>query len=89
VILTLISAAIAAGCATPHAIAQMSREVTYGMTDLPPLQAGAVQLEQLWQAHWTIENRSHYVRDVTLGEDRGQAHTGSTAHALPLGAMGS
>jgi predicted transposase YbfD/YdcC len=61
---------------------KMSREVTYGMTDLPPLQAGAVQLEQLWRAHWTIENRSHYVRDVTLGEDRGQAHTGSTAHAL-------
>lgn len=59
-----------------------SRDVTYGITDLTPQQAGAAQLEQLWRAHWTIENRSHYVRDVTLGEDRGQAHTGSTAHAL-------
>lgn len=59
-----------------------SREVTYGVTDLTPLQAGAAQLEQLWRAHWTIENRSYYVRDVTLGEDDGQAHTGSTAHAL-------
>jgi predicted transposase YbfD/YdcC len=59
-----------------------SREVTYGVTDLTPRQAGAAQLEQLWRAHWTIENRSHYVRDVTLGEDRGQAHTGSTAQAL-------
>lgn len=59
-----------------------SREVTYGVTDLTPLQAGAAQLEQLWRAHWTIENRSQYVRDVTLGEDRGQAHTGSTAQAL-------
>jgi predicted transposase YbfD/YdcC len=59
-----------------------SREVTYGLTDLTPRQAGAAQLERLWRAHWTIENRSHYVRDVTLGEDRGQAHTGSTAQAL-------
>jgi len=64
------------------ATGEYSCEVTYGLTDLTPAQAGAVQLESLWRGHWTIENCDHYVRDVTLGEDAGQAYTGSTAHAL-------
>lgn len=64
------------------ATGEYSCEVSYGLTDLRPLQAGAGQLEWLWRGHWTIENRDHYVRDVTLGEDAGQAHTGSTAQAL-------
>jgi len=64
------------------ATGEYSCEVSYGLTDLTPAQAGATQLECLWRGHWTIENCDHYVRDVTLGEDAGQAHTGSTAHAL-------
>jgi hypothetical protein len=56
--------------------------LSYGLTDLAPAQAGAAQLDCLWRGHWTIENCDHYVRDVRLGEDAGQAHTGSTAHAL-------
>lgn len=61
---------------------EVTRAVSYGVTDLPPTKAGAVELEALWRGHWTIENCSHHVRDVTLGEDAGQAHTGNTAHAL-------
>jgi predicted transposase YbfD/YdcC len=61
---------------------EYSCEVTYGLTDLAPAHAGAAQLECVWRGHWTIENCAHYVRDVTLGEDAGQAHTGSTAQAL-------
>jgi predicted transposase YbfD/YdcC len=64
------------------ATGEYSCEVSYGLTDLTPARAGAAQLESLWRGHWTIENRDHYVRDVTLGEDAGQAHTGSTAQAL-------
>lgn len=64
------------------ATGEYSCEVSYGLTDLAPAQAGAAQLECLWRGHWTIENCDHYVRDVTLGEDAGQAHTGSTAQAL-------
>jgi predicted transposase YbfD/YdcC len=64
------------------ATGEYSCEVSYGLTDLAPTQAGATQLECVWRGHWTIENCDHYVRDVTLGEDAGQAHTGSTAHAL-------
>ena len=56
--------------------------MTCGVTSLRPEQASAAHLEALWRGHWTIENRVHYVRDVTLGEDAGQAWTGSTPRAL-------
>lgn len=57
-------------------------EVTYGITSLPRSLAGPEQLEQLWRGHWTIENRLHYVRDETLGEDRCQLYTGHAPQAL-------
>jgi hypothetical protein len=41
----------------------------YALTSLPPEQADAARLEQLWRGHGQIENGLHYVRDVTLGED--------------------
>jgi len=59
-----------------------SVEVSYGLTNLSSDAAPAAQLEALWRGHWTIENRKHYVTDVTLGEDQGQAHCGSTPQAL-------
>jgi predicted transposase YbfD/YdcC len=61
---------------------QVSRKTRYGITSLRPQEASAEQLELLWRRHWTIENRDHYVRDVTLGEDACQVHTGHAAHAL-------
>ncbi|MBI5032595.1 MAG: ISAs1 family transposase [Chloroflexi bacterium] len=61
---------------------EISRETRYGITSLRFVQASAQQLELLWRRHWTIENRDHYVRDVTLGEDACQVHTGHAAHAL-------
>ena len=57
-------------------------ETTYGITSLPRELAGPKQLEQFWRGHWTIENRLHYVRDETLGEDRCQIHTGHAPQAL-------
>lgn len=59
-----------------------SVEVSYGITSLPPSAARAAQLEALWRGHWTIENRKHYVRDVTLGEDHNQMHSGDAPRAL-------
>lgn len=44
-------------------------EWAYALTSLPPEQADATRLEQLWRGHWQIENGLHYVRDVTMGED--------------------
>lgn len=61
---------------------QVREETTYGLTSLSPKVASASVLEQLWREHWTIENRVHYVRDVTMGEDAGQLHTGSAPQVL-------
>lgn len=57
-------------------------EESYAVTSLTPAQATAPQLQQLWRGHWGIENRLHWVREVTLGEDQGQVRTGSGPQAL-------
>ena len=43
--------------------------MTYGITSVPRSSADAATLLKWNRGHWGIENRSHYVRDVTLGED--------------------
>lgn len=48
------------------------RECVYGITSLTPAQAGAPRLLELNRGHWSIENRSHYVRDMAFDEDRSQ-----------------
>jgi len=59
-----------------------SCEVTYAMVSMLPAEAGAATIERLWRGHWTIENQTHYVRDVTFGEDGGHAAQGNTAQVL-------
>jgi predicted transposase YbfD/YdcC len=61
---------------------EASTKTTYGITSLPPTEAGAAELAMLWRGHWTSENRVHYVRDVTMGEDACQLHTGNAPQAL-------
>jgi predicted transposase YbfD/YdcC len=63
-------------------LGKASSEVTYAVTSLDRQQAGAQRLEAFWRGHWTIENKVHYVRDVTLGEDACQMHKGSAPRAL-------
>jgi hypothetical protein len=60
----------------------MTSTVTYGVTNLPPKETSAALLEALWRGHWVIESDSHYVRDVTLGEDRNHMHTGHAPQVL-------
>ena len=60
----------------------VSEKVTYGIISLTRTQANAKQLEAIWRGHWTIENRVHYVRDVTLGEDACQTHVGNAPRVL-------
>jgi predicted transposase YbfD/YdcC len=57
-------------------------EVVYGITSLSVDQAGPGALLTLTRGHWRIENRSHYVRDVTFGEDGSQARCGSVPQVL-------
>ena len=56
---------------------QTSRETVYGITSLPRHQANAARLLELNRSHWTIENSVFYIRDETLGEDRGRSRTRS------------
>ena len=53
------------------------RETVYGVTSLSPAQASPARLLALVRAHWTIENRLHWVRDVTFDEDRSQVRQGA------------
>jgi predicted transposase YbfD/YdcC len=57
-------------------------ETTYGITSLPRAWAAPQLIEYFWRGHWTIENRLHYVRDETLGEDRCQVYAGSAPQVL-------
>jgi predicted transposase YbfD/YdcC len=63
------------------AIIQKSGEVRqdtiYGISSLSPERADAAQLLALNRGHWGIENRGHWVRDVTFGEDRSQVRKGN------------
>lgn len=61
---------------------EVSRAVTYAITSLAAGDATAEELAALWRGHWVIENRRHYVRDVTLGEDACQVHVGVAPQAL-------
>lgn len=51
---------------------KIHQETAYLITSLSPHQASAKQLMSLARGHWGIENKSHYVRDVTFDEDRSQ-----------------
>jgi predicted transposase YbfD/YdcC len=57
-------------------------EIVYGITNLPRKKTNASRLLALQQAHWRIENRLHYRRDVTLGEDASQVRTRGAPEAL-------
>jgi len=57
-------------------------EIVYGVTNLTRKQANASRLLALQQAHWRIENRLHYRRDVTLGEDACQVRMSGAPQAL-------
>ena len=57
-------------------------EVVYGITSLGPQRATAAQLMKLWREHWHIENKLHWVRDVTFDEDRSQARAGHTPQVM-------
>jgi predicted transposase YbfD/YdcC len=57
-------------------------ETVYGLTNLPRKKANASRLLAFQQAHWRIENRLHYRRDVTLGEDACQVRMSGAPQAL-------
>ena len=45
-------------------------DIVYGVTSLKKGQVPAKRVLELNREHWDIENKIHYVRDVTYDEDR-------------------
>lgn len=51
-------------------------ETSYAITSLSPQRATPAQLLVAWKEHWHIENKLHWVRDVTFDEDRSTVRKG-------------
>jgi predicted transposase YbfD/YdcC len=58
------------------------KEIVYGITSLPPDLADPAQLNHYERRHWVVEDRLHWVRDVTFHEDASQMRTGTAPRAL-------
>ena len=67
---------------TTHEKKGIRRELAYAVTSLSSEEATPNQLLNLWRGHWGIENRIHWVRDVTMDEDRSQVRTGAAPQIM-------
>jgi predicted transposase YbfD/YdcC len=57
-------------------------EIVYGFTNLTRQAANAECILELNQRHWCVENRLHYRRDVTMGEDASQVRVNHAPESL-------
>jgi len=88
---TLKITAVTAGLGFPHAAqaiqivrrrrrlnsTRWSTETVYAITSLSATQTSPDELADALRGHWSIEDRLHWVRDVTFGEDLSQVRTGN------------
>jgi len=71
----------------------LSEDKQFFITNATPKQADSISLLAILRGHWSIENSSHYVRDVTFGEDASRIRSGSaprlmaTMRNLSIGVM--
>ena len=57
-------------------------ETSYAITSVSPQSATPAQLLVAWKEHWHIENKLHWVRDVTFDEDRSTVRKGHVPQAM-------
>lgn len=58
---------------------RVSKHILHGVTSLT---CTASKIAAHVRAHWAIENKVHWIRDVLLGEDAHHAYLGNTAHTM-------
>jgi len=59
-----------------------SIEGSYFITSPAPDRAGSKELAELVRGHWGIENRIHWVRDVTCDKVRSQIRVNNASRAM-------
>lgn len=60
----------------------VTQEVVCGISSLPVQSAAPDRMLALVRAHWHLENRVHWRRDVTLGEDASQIRRGQAPQVV-------
>src|SRR5215210_1417173 len=60
----------------------MREEEAYAITSLDESRASGEQMLKLWREHWHIENKLHYVRDVSYREDKSQVRAGKIPQVM-------
>jgi hypothetical protein len=61
-----------------------TREQVAIITSLSPEDASPEELLALVRGHWSVENKSHWVRDVTFYEDHSQVRTGNGPRMMAI-----
>jgi predicted transposase YbfD/YdcC len=65
-----------------HLADKTEQETVYGIASLGAEEDDAERLQGLVRGHWGMENGLHWVRDMTLGEDRCRVRRGEAAQLL-------
>ena len=63
-------------------VVKTTRETVYVITSLDRREAGPAHIAAYARGHWGIENKVHYVRDVTFREDPSTVRAGSRPRVL-------
>ncbi|SCL12845.1 ISAs1 family transposase [Micromonospora inyonensis] len=59
-----------------------SKQIIYGIVSLDAEQASPQHLNAYARGHWSVENRLHWIRDVTFSEDDSQLRTSAAPRNL-------